>query len=79
MRAEKAAACGESITTPTCYARLMTDPQPDTTSGERPEGRGQSPRFRVPRVDFVTLILALLVTIILLFVTAEMWLPHMGD
>lgn len=57
----------------------MTDPTPDERSAERPDHAGKSRRPRFPRIDFVTLMLALLAAIILLFVTAEMWLPHMGD
>lgn len=55
----------------------MRDRTPDERSGEHPDDAGKSPRRRFPRIDFVTLILALLAAIILLFVTAELWLPHM--
>lgn len=57
----------------------MTDPKPGEASGDRPEDPGKSRRLNFPRIDSVTLMLALLVGIILLFVTAELWLPHMGD
>lgn len=56
----------------------MTDPTPDERSGDRADQAVKSRRFRFPRIDFVTLMLALLAVIILLFVTAELWLPHMG-
>ena len=57
----------------------MTDETPDERSGKRPDDAPKSRRFRFPRIDFVTLMLALLAAIILLFITAEMWLPHMGS
>ena len=56
----------------------MTDPTPDERSGDRLDPAGKSRRFRFPRIDFVTLMLALLAAVILLFITAEMWMPHMG-
>lgn len=57
----------------------MTDPTPDERSAERPDHAGKSRPFRFPRIDSVTLMLALLAAVILLFVTAELWLPHIGD
>jgi hypothetical protein len=58
---------------------MTDDPTPDETSGDRSH-RDQNPRrLRLPKIDFVTLILALLVAVILLFLTAELWLPHFGD
>lgn len=57
----------------------MTDPTPDDRSGGRTDHAVKSRRFRFPRIDFVTLMLALLLAVILLFLTAELWLPHMGS
>ena len=57
----------------------MTDAMPDETSGHHPEDGRKSRRLRIPRIDFVTLMLVLLAAIILVFVTAELWLPHMGN
>jgi len=31
------------------------------------------------RIDFVTLMLAILAAVILLFLTAELWLPHLSQ
>ena len=36
-------------------------------------------RFRLPHVDFVTVMIVVLILFLLLFITAEMWLPHFND
>ena len=57
----------------------MTDPTLDDGSGERSHHGVKPRRIRFPKIDFVTLIVAILAAVILLFLTAEMWLPHMGE
>jgi hypothetical protein len=57
----------------------MTDPTLDDGSGERSHHGVKSRRIRFPKIDFVTLIFAILAAVILLFLTAEMWLPLMGE
>jgi hypothetical protein len=56
----------------------MTDPTLDHRSGDRPRA-DTTRRRRFLKIDFVTLMLALLAAVILLFLTAEMWLPHFGN
>ena len=54
----------------------MTDSTPDDRSSESSTGRRTWRVVLLPKVDFVAVILALLVVVIVLFLTAEMWLPH---
>ena len=54
----------------------MTDPTLDDRSSQPSHQVNKSRRLRFPRIDFVTLMLALLAAVILLFLTAELWLPH---
>ena len=54
----------------------MTDPTLDDTSSQPFHHANTSRRLRFPRIDFVTVLLALLAAIILLSLTAELWLPH---
>ena len=57
----------------------MTDPTRAERPAERPDHADKSRRLRFPRIDLVTLMLALLAAVILLFVTAELWMPHSGQ
>ena len=54
----------------------MTDPTFDHRSVEHPRQSGKWRRVRLPTVDFVLVMLAILAAVILLFLTAELWLPH---
>ena len=57
----------------------MTDSTPDEMSGQPPHHAHRWRRIRLPEIDFVTLMLAILAAIILLFLTAELWLPHVAS
>ena len=44
----------------------------------RTEGVRKPRRIRLPQVDFVTVLFVILIVFLVLFLTAEMWLPHLG-
>lgn len=47
-------------------------------SARLPETNGTRRKRRLPQFDFVTIVLAILAAVILLFLTAELWLPHLS-
>ena len=53
----------------------MTDGPPSEQTHEV----GRTRRFRLPHVDFVTVMFVILIVFLVLFLTAEMWLPHFPD
>ena len=56
----------------------MTEPAPEKPFVERLPDQNKPKRIRFPQIDFVTLVLAILAAVILLFITAELWLPHVN-
>ena len=50
---------------------------PTSSDGSVPPAK-KPRRIRFPRIDFVTLMLAVLAAIILLFLTSELWMSHAG-
>ena len=52
----------------------MTDPNTNEIPAAEPRREARQRRF--PHIDLVTIMLAILAVFILLFLTAELWLPH---
>ena len=48
----------------------------DSNDEQRP---AKLSRFRLPKFDLVTVMLAILLAVILLFLTFEAWVPHIGE
>ena len=46
---------------------------------EGTEGVQKPRRIRLPQVDFVTVMLLILGAVLVLFLTAEAWLPHFAE
>ena len=44
----------------------------DAKSGSNPPKR-----IRFPQIDFVTVMVVVVILIVLVFITSEMWLPHL--
>lgn len=57
----------------------MPDPMTDGPPSEQTHEVGRTRRFRLPHVDFVTVMFVILIVFLVLFLTAEMWLPHFPD
>ena len=53
---------------------LMTEQDGEARTGAVQKSR----RIRLPHVDFVTVLFVILIVFLLLFLTAEVWLPHLG-
>ena len=57
----------------------MTDQASNHTADSGAREPSTRRRLRLPHVDFVTLMLVVLFLFIVLFLTAELWMPHLPD
>ena len=56
----------------------MTEPKSNVPHADPHHSTGRR-GFRLPHLDFVAVMLIVLVIMLVLFLTAEMWLPHWGE